>query len=69
MSPLQRAIQDAGSQAALGEAIGKKQQHIQYWLSVDKVPGEYVIAIEKAVNGKVTRHELRPDLYPVEGKA
>jgi DNA-binding transcriptional regulator YdaS (Cro superfamily) len=40
--------------------------HVWNWInrSKGKVPGEYVIAIEKASG--VSRHELRPDLYPVE---
>lgn len=69
MSPLQRAVEIAGSQAALAERIGKQQQHVQYWLKVGKVPGEHVIPIEQAVAGAVTRHELRPDLYPVVAPA
>lgn len=65
---LQRAVSILGSQSALGRAIGKKQQHIQYWLN-SRVPGEYVIAIERATSGQVTRHDLRPDLYPIEEAA
>lgn len=64
MTPLQKAIDLAGSQTALARAIGKKQQHVEYWLRVDKVPGEYVLSIERATG--VSRHELRPDLYPHE---
>ncbi len=30
------------------------------------VPAERVLEIEAATEGKVTRHELRPDLYPLE---
>lgn len=68
MTALQKAVDVVGSQAALARAIGKKQQHVQYWLKT-KVPGEYVIQIEKATEGQVTRHELRPDLYPIEKAA
>lgn len=28
--------------------------------------GKMCLAIERATGGKVTRHELRPDLYPIE---
>jgi DNA-binding transcriptional regulator YdaS (Cro superfamily) len=31
-----------------------------------KIPAERVLDLERATNGKVTRHELRPDLYPRE---
>ena len=44
-----------------------RQQHIWNWLHRDKtVPAEAVLPIEAATKGKVTRHELRVDLYPEE---
>ena len=61
-SPLQRAIDSIGSQAALAEAIGTKQQNISYWLTKGegKIPPEYVpVASDKT---GIPRHELRPDL-------
>lgn len=62
-SPLQRAIESAGSQAALSDKIGASQQLISYWLtkSAKGVPAEYVLPIETATG--VSRHELRPDIY------
>lgn len=65
-TPLQRAVTLAGSQTALAKLIGVQQAHVWNWLnrSKGKVPGEYVIPIEKATG--VSRHELRPDLYPIE---
>lgn len=63
---LEKAIQIAGSQAELARRIKKKQGHVWAWLHRDKcVPAELVLAIELATEGKVMRHELRPDLYPV----
>ncbi|MCG9054743.1 helix-turn-helix domain-containing protein [Laribacter hongkongensis] len=41
-----------------------KQQHISYWKKSEKVPAEYVLSIERETG--VSRHELRPDLYPKE---
>ena len=72
MKALENAIQLAGGQTQLARRLGGsvKQAYIWNWLNRDKrVPGEYVIPIEKAVDGKVTRHELRPDLYPKDGEA
>lgn len=47
-----------------------KQQHVWNWVNRDKsLPGEYCIPIEQAVQGAVTRHDLRPDLYPRETAA
>ena len=64
---LQTAVDFAGGQSALGRAIGKKQSDIWSWLNVTKkAPAEFVIAIENAVDRKVTRHQLRPDIYPID---
>lgn len=61
---LKRAIEAAGGQKALADKIGATQSMVWYWLDRAKkgVPGEYVLRIEGATN--VSRHDLRPDLYP-----
>lgn len=62
---IQRAIAIVGSQHRLAVAIGVKQQHISNWLLRDKrLPAEHVLPIEHATGGQVSRHELRPDIYP-----
>lgn len=64
---LKEAILIVGSQSALARACGGRvrQQHIWNWLNRDKkVPAEYVIAIERATLGRITRYQLRPDIYP-----
>jgi len=67
---LETAIGIAGGQTALGRLIGKDQKSIWAWLNTTKqVPAEFAIPIEKAVEGKVTRHELRPDIYPIDDPA
>lgn len=61
---LKRAVEIAGGQAPLARAIGVKQQHVWNWLHRDcKTPAEHVLAIEKAVGGQVSRHDLRPDVF------
>ena len=52
------------SQADFGRKLGVSQAAVSQWLR--KVPAERVLAIERATDGKVTRHELRPDLYPID---
>lgn len=56
-----------GGQSALARAIGGtvKQAHVWYWLNTEgaKVPPEHCAAIEAATAGKVTRQELRPDVF------
>ena len=62
---LDRAIEKAGSQSALGRLIGKRQSVISDWLRFGRgVPAEFVLKIETATG--VSRHDLRPDLYPRE---
>jgi DNA-binding transcriptional regulator YdaS (Cro superfamily) len=64
---LRRAIKIAGSQTALAKLCGVKQQHVHNWLHRNKrVSARYVLQVEAATRGLVTRHELRPDLYPEE---
>jgi len=56
--PLSRAIQAAGSVAALACALRIKPQAVSAW---DRVPAERARDVE-AITG-VPRHELRPDLW------
>lgn len=70
---LQRAVLSVNGQTALAKlltsATGKniRQGHIWSWLNRTKqVPAEYVLPIERVTGGQVSRHELRPDLYPIE---
>lgn len=68
MQALQRAIDIVGGQTSLAERVGTTQSQIWYWLQRSKkgVPAEFVIPIEQATAGEVSRHDLRPDLYPLE---
>ncbi len=61
---LRKAVELAGGQTALAEKIGKTQGHVSKWLERDYIPPESVLQIELATG--IPRHELRPDLYPVE---
>ena len=61
---LKRAIILAGGQVALGNKIGSTQQSISWWLHKSgQVPAEKAPLIEVAVNGQVTREQLRPDIF------
>jgi len=59
-----RAAELAGGQAALGRKIGKAQSSVWNWLRAGRCPPEMAIPIEAAVERKVTRQQLRPDIYP-----
>jgi len=63
---LENAITAAGGTAALARAINVTPQAISQW---DRVPAERVIAVEEATEGKVSRSDLRPDLYPGDGSS
>lgn len=57
----------AGSQSALARALGVSQPTVWHWLNVShRVPAEKVLLAEKLYG--VSRHELRPDIYPVESR-
>jgi len=65
---VKKAVDIVGGQPILAAICGVRQQAVSRWVT-SGCPAERVLQIEKAVDGKVTRHELRPDLYPVEGAA
>lgn len=39
------------------------------WCNGYQIAAENVLPVERATNGKVTRHDLRPDLYPRDSAA
>ena len=67
INALKRAISLIGSQTKAAEIVGVKQPTMSWTVnSGERVPAEWCIPLETATQGQVTRHELRPDLYPVE---
>lgn len=63
LQALEKAVEAAGGQSELARRLGKKQSHVWNWLHRDKkVPADMALKIEKATG--VSRHDLRPDLYP-----
>lgn len=62
---LRAAVDKAdGNQSKFAAAIGTSQQLVSYWLKRERpLPAEYVLAAEAAGFG--SRHDLRPDLFPV----
>jgi DNA-binding transcriptional regulator YdaS (Cro superfamily) len=62
---LQRACAFLGNQTALAAAVGVTQPSVNHMLrSGRRVPAEWCLKIERATGGAVSRHDLRPDLYP-----
>lgn len=62
---IERAIDAAGGLSALASALGIKPQVINNWRTRG-VPATRAIAIEQAIGGAVSRHELCPEIYPRE---
>lgn len=55
-----------GSQAELARQLGIGVAAVTHWKRRGRIPADRVLAIERITAGQVTRHEMRPDLYPVE---
>lgn len=66
MKAIEKAVEAAGGRAALAEKCGVRYQAVEKWVRLNRVPAERVLEIEAATGGQVTRHELRPDLYPLD---
>ena len=60
---LQRAITIIGGPAAVGRLFAITSQAVSQW---DIAPYNRVLELERATKGKVTRNDLRPDIYPPE---
>lgn len=69
-SPIQRACDIVGGQSALARKLIKPNgqaltpQAVGAMVKCNRVDARWVLAIEEATAGQVTRNELRPDLYP-----
>lgn len=64
MNPIRRAAQAVGGQSALARELNVTPQAVQRMCKTGRIRAELVLPVEK-LSG-VSRHELRPDLYPVE---
>ena len=62
MDKLIEAIKIAGNQARLAELVGVNPMAVSHWKS-RKVPASRCMAIEVATDGRVTRQDLRPDIF------
>lgn len=60
-TPLDRAINAAGSQVAIAALCDVTPQAVNQWVKKGKAPPEHVLTIEAATG--VSRHELRPDIF------
>lgn len=62
---LKRAVAILGGQSKTARFLDLSQTSIWKWVSKGKVlPAEYVLKVEAATG--ISRHDLRPDIYPRE---
>ena len=65
---LERAVRKSGGQSAFARLHGVSQPTVWAWLKQGKpLPAELVLKTEAATG--ISRHDLRPDLYPREQSA
>ena len=63
---LLEAIKLGGGPGAVGAVLGISREAVQQWR---RCPAERVIQLERVIGGRITRQQLRPDLYPAENEA
>ena len=62
-----RAVKIVGGQSALAKHLGVSQGCVWNWINRNnRISAEHVIGIERATNGQISRHDLRPDIYPID---
>lgn len=62
---LKLAVETIGTQQAFADLLEVSQPRVWRWLNQSKqLPAEFVLKIEAATG--VSRHDLRPDIYPRE---
>ena len=65
---LERAVERLGSQGSLARLCGVSSTAVAKWRRINKaIPPEHVLGVEAATG--VSRHWLRPDIYPLESCA
>jgi DNA-binding transcriptional regulator YdaS (Cro superfamily) len=62
-SPARKAVRLAGGPSALSRQLGITPQAISRWLARDTVPANWVLSIEELLDGEISRHDLRPDVF------
>jgi DNA-binding transcriptional regulator YdaS (Cro superfamily) len=60
---VEEVIELAGGGAALARHLGITRPALAYWR---RIPAKHVLNVERAINKKRTRHQMRPDIYPLE---
>lgn len=62
-TPLEIAIRLAGGVPTVAKTMDISQPAVHRWRARGKAPAGRVIDLERATGGRVTRYELRPDVF------
>ena len=61
---LREYVEKNGGQTQFGKVLGVSQGLVWQWLEgKTRITAERALEIERATSGKVTRHDLRPDIF------
>ena len=67
---IETAVREHGSQAKLAGVLGCSQQLVSQMLTGRvRITAEMAVKLDVATGGKVSRHDLRPDIFGVSGAA
>ena len=66
LSSARKAVSLAGGPSALSRQLGITPQAISRWRARDTVPANWVLSIEALLDGEISRHDLRPDVFGYE---
>ena len=62
---LKKALKLAGGQVQLAEILGVGQPTVSSWVNRGKrISPNYALKCHLALDGQVSAHDLRPDIYP-----
>ena len=61
---IEQAAALLGSKSELARQLGVRPQSGRKWVRYDRIPAEQCIPIERVTQSRITRYQLRPDLYP-----
>ena len=63
---IKQAERLAGGTTKLGEIAGVTSQCVSAWKRNGEIPLKHVMTIEKALQRKITRYQMRPDVFEIE---
>lgn len=61
---IEAAIEEFGSETKLANAAGVAQASINESKKKNRIGHKLALAIDAATDGKVSKHDLRPDIWP-----